>query len=275
METRVLGADDEIEILNYAYERERENTFLIGSILRKRFPENTYIGAFEGMEMVGLAVSFGRFGSLIVHGKTEKIIERLVDDIVPHLKKLVAVPDWQLSAAPTIERLKHHGILPTKVNEQTMYLLTKDAFVMPKDNQARMARKEDVDNIIRLARVIDGDDKKEITDADRFKIPTDSFFIRLDDDAVVALAATHGMSKHYAMIGGVGTHPDFRGKGYAKETVGALAYHWLAQGKEVLLFCANDNEPAKKVYKSLGFTPVGEFLEALYSQEFSNPRKPR
>lgn len=71
-------------------------------------------------------------------------------------------------------------------------------------------------------------------------------------------------SKNYAQIGGVCTHPKHQGKGYGKSLVSAVCKHWLSKGKHVILFCRNDNVPALKVYRALGFRPIDEFTIAVY-----------
>jgi GNAT superfamily N-acetyltransferase len=263
MTIRTLTEEDIQQTLDFANKHERENTFLIGSILRNRWNENVYIGAFQMETLVGVGVQFGRFKSVVVHGPNHETINALVDALVPYIETIGAVPDWRIYAEPTIERLKHHGFVPKVVSDQTMYLLTKDHY-KGKSGEARLAHTDDIDNIIQMSRIIEGSTETRITDDDRAKIPTDMFYVRYDGDTLVSIAATHGFSDHYALLGGVGTHPKHRSKGYSKETVSGLAHHWLQRDKEVILFCANSNEPAKKVYTSIGFKPIGEFLHVTY-----------
>lgn len=263
MMIRRLDENDIQQTLDFANTHEKENIFLIGSIVRNRWNENVYIGAFDKDTLIGVAVYFGRFKSVIVHGPNHETINALVDALAPHIETIGAVPDWRIYAEPTVERLKHHGFMPKVVSDQTMYLLSKHHY-KGSAGEARLAHEDDIDNIIRLNRVMEGDSTETITDKDRASIPPDMFCVRYDGDTLVSSAATHGFSDHYAQIGGVGTHPKHRSKGFGKEVVSAISHHWLQRDKEVLLFCANDNEPAKKVYHSIGYQPIGEFLQVTY-----------
>ncbi len=65
-------------------------------------------------------------------------------------------------------------------------------------------------------------------------------------------------------IGGVYTHPDYRGRGYAKSVVSAITRDALKCGEWAFLHVRKDNLPAIRVYKRVGYSTFGERLWIKY-----------
>jgi ribosomal protein S18 acetylase RimI-like enzyme len=82
---------------------------------------------------------------------------------------------------------------------------------------------------------------------------------------LVAAAGTHVIS-HEARLGVVGnvlTHTDFRGRGFAKLTTGAVTEELLQTCDEVVLNVRADNPPAIAAYRALGYREYCRFEERL------------
>ena len=79
---------------------------------------------------------------------------------------------------------------------------------------------------------------------------------------ILSAALTHCETPDTALIGGVYTPVAYRGKGYAKACVHALMSALKAEQKIPCLFYEQNNQAARALYKSLGFTPYGEWLIA-------------
>ena len=264
---RSLVEADFDAINRFAYERERENIFLIESLRRQNaFTENLYLGAFDEETLIAVATYFGRFNSLIVHGDMPSIINKLVDRFVEEGKELSAILDLEKYASYTMERLKFHGIAPTRVLEETFYEVTNETFKPVPSSRTSGATKEDIDVLIRSARLLDGKDPDApILESERRMITPEYVTVLRDEKgSIIAHAGIHAYSEHFAIVGGVMTLPTHRGKGLAKETVSAVSTHWLLRGKSIVLFCSNTNEPAKHIYTSMGFRPLEGFLIAFY-----------
>ena len=89
------------------------------------------------------------------------------------------------------------------------------------------------------------------------------FGIRVGGE-LVAVAGTHAWSARYRVgaVGGVYTHPGFRGRGFAAATTAAVTSTLLRAGvADVVLNVRADNAPALRAYGHLGFTTVRKFLE--------------
>lgn len=242
--------------------------FVIGSFTAypEPFMQNIYLGCHRGGELIGIGTFFGRFGSLVINAQGSAALNELVDDFVSRGVKVEWVPAFKRYGIPTVERLRTHAIEPKKVRDETVYILTEKTFSDHSAGETMKATNADLDEIIKLGRAIEGEDmEKEITDRERKQVIIDYEWILRKEGRLISKANIHGVSKNYIQIGGVMTHPDHRGRGYAKQTVSAVCKHWLDQEKEVILFSRNDNVPAMSVYKTLGFQPTDEYIIAEYS----------
>ena len=77
------------------------------------------------------------------------------------------------------------------------------------------------------------------------------FGIRASDGRLVAMAGERLQSTAFGEISAVCTHPEFRGRGYARDLTTFLAAHILAAGKTPFLHVKSENG-AKVVYQKIG-----------------------
>jgi len=78
-----------------------------------------------------------------------------------------------------------------------------------------------------------------------------------ESEKLVSYAASPEFLEDLAIVRGVFTAPDKRGKGYSKVVCSALVSKLLGEGKEVMLYVSKDNAAALSVYRSLGFRETG------------------
>jgi predicted GNAT family acetyltransferase len=74
-----------------------------------------------------------------------------------------------------------------------------------------------------------------------------------DGDKLVAMAGQRFHPFNYAEVSAVCTHPDYTGKGYARQLLIYQVNRIREAGNIPFLHVRNDNERAIKVYESLGF----------------------
>jgi len=74
-----------------------------------------------------------------------------------------------------------------------------------------------------------------------------------DGDKLVAMAGQRLNPFNYAEVSAVCTHPDYTGKGYARQLLIHQINRIKAAGNIPFLHVRNDNDRAIKVYESLGF----------------------
>ncbi len=78
------------------------------------------------------------------------------------------------------------------------------------------------------------------------------FGVRASDGRLVAMAGERLQSTAFAEISAVCTHPEFRGRGFARALTTFLAAQILASGKTPFLHVKSENG-AKVVYQKIGF----------------------
>lgn len=99
---------------------------------------------------------------------------------------------------------------------------------------------------------------------DPVALETGVYYGAFDGEALVAVAGTHVVapSRGVAAIGGVFTHPDYRGRGLATATTGAAARTLLDSGIDlVVLNVKETNAPAVAAYRRLGFETHKRYVE--------------
>ncbi len=78
-------------------------------------------------------------------------------------------------------------------------------------------------------------------------------YVATDTHSILAAASTSAETLDAAMIGGVWTAPESRGRGLATGVVGALAAALWREGRHPYLFFRHGNLPATRLYATLGF----------------------
>jgi predicted GNAT family acetyltransferase len=73
------------------------------------------------------------------------------------------------------------------------------------------------------------------------------------DGRLVAMGGERMKPEGYTEVSGICTHPEHRGKGYAKAITGALTNMVLEQGETPFLNVFANNTPAIKLYEKLGY----------------------
>ncbi|MGQ9630349.1 MAG: GNAT family N-acetyltransferase [bacterium] len=91
------------------------------------------------------------------------------------------------------------------------------------------------------------------------RIKSYDVFIGLRGRSIVSSAYTIAESPLAAYIGGVFTLPEYRGNGYGASCVGRLCSEILRRGKRPALFYYEDNLPAAKLYRKLGFVETARW----------------
>ena len=74
-----------------------------------------------------------------------------------------------------------------------------------------------------------------------------------DDERLVAMAGERKHLDGFSEVSAVCTHPDYRGRGYARQLVSAVVAEMLARGEVPFLTTYSDNVAAIATYEALGF----------------------
>lgn len=81
--------------------------------------------------------------------------------------------------------------------------------------------------------------------------------IRVIDGVIASKCEYSAVTEHAVQLMGVWTHPSFRKRGLAFETLREVCGHLGRRGKTVTLFVNDFNRPAVRLYESLGFRQIG------------------
>lgn len=87
-----------------------------------------------------------------------------------------------------------------------------------------------------------------------------------DDDKLVAMAGERVKLDGYIEVSLVCTHPDYRGKGYAKTLSGVVIEGIIDRGDIPFLNVMAHNTAAYNLYKKLGFTTRIEYTISAYQR---------
>lgn len=263
---RELHEADRQAILDLAYQRERENLFLIGNVESPTaFSENRFFGAFDEGHLCAVSAWFGRYGSFTATGR-EADIPHVVDSAVDAALHIESVPAIQPYARLIIERLRQRGLVPRVEHPSFLLELRKEEF-HPLGSASRPAREEDRDALVLLQRSLrERDASIPLTEQERSRIMIEDTFVGEEGGLIVAKATAGARSRHYAQVVGVITRADYRRRGYGAGCMSALCERCFTEGKEAVLLCTEKkNLAAQALYAKLGFEIVGDFLAAEYA----------
>ncbi|MGG2092426.1 GNAT family N-acetyltransferase [Bacillus sp. S13(2024)] len=76
-----------------------------------------------------------------------------------------------------------------------------------------------------------------------------------ENGEIIACASTSAENSLSAMVVGVCTHSNHRGKGYASQIISKMIQDFIAEGRTLCLFYSNP--AAGRIYKRLGFKDIG------------------
>ncbi len=201
--------------------------------------------------IVGYALAWFRFEpqTVILYGELGGV--PLYE--VLRLKSLVWVP---FNEYPSIERelLKYGDVS----NERVMLdmVATPDTFPWDATYAAECVKLKpsDIDTL------------QEFWDSVGARIPREVLLEALNDHVcygvfidgkLVSVARTYVRTPHVWVVGGVFTHPDFRGRGFAKAVTAAVTREALLSGAYALLHVREDNYPAIRAYRRIGYELIG------------------
>lgn len=106
--------------------------------------------------------------------------------------------------------------------------------------------------------------RAEVREGFRRGIDERDTWLLLDDGKPVAMTAFNARIAEAVQVGGVYTPPALRSRGYGRCAVAASLLDARAEGAELaILFTAEENTPAQRAYRALGFEHIRDFRLTL------------
>jgi len=141
-------------------------------------------------------------------------------------------------------------------------------WMVARKGEARFFKSENVrklcnlEDALKLAKLLSTQEKRPKPSAEKCyamisKMPTYGMF---ENNEIVSYASSFAQLPQIWLIGGVCTHPAYRGKGYATLATSAITEEALKNSESAALFVRSDNYPAVRAYEKIGYRKVGEKL---------------
>jgi hypothetical protein len=231
------------------------------------------IGAFRNGELVGALMAMRGTGSIYHSPGDAETLEVLAEAVFDKAQSgaLSLLSGHASQVGPLLPLVAEAGVgRPDRCHFRTLY---RDDLPIPSHitgfGAPRIARESDMERLV---------DFYETGFYSLAHLPTRqawrnrlseqlalrTLFIVEDGQGRVASAAlSSAESEGGAMLGGVATLNDYRGKGLSTLCVAALCNYLLDKGMpSISLFYLLDNTPAGRLYDKLGFRHAGEWLLA-------------
>jgi RimJ/RimL family protein N-acetyltransferase len=278
---RVLGASAGDHAMLEAFLRERLTSSMIllshtrsaGLRDRGERSQGTYLGAFQGAELIGVVGHLWN-GSAVLQVPAERAAPLCELAIRVSGRPLTGLlgPSEQVAAA-----LSGLGIAPAQrrldsvesLFELRLPELRVPAVLASGAVRVRLARRSDLPLLtswrvafcLEALRALDAPELYEASrHAEWHGIEDGSIWVVERDGVPVAKSAVSASTGESVQIGGVYTPPGLRGHGYARAAVAQLLLHKKSQGfVRSVLFTGDDNPAAQRAYVALGYERIGDY----------------
>lgn len=252
---RKLTKQDNTQVLSLLQKEAAINLFLIGDIEAFGYDEDfqELWGQFtEENELQAVLLRF--HDSFIPYAQgtfsTEQFAHKLYgDDGIKISGKSDVVEQFETVPALKLGKKKRLYFAECRNNNQLQETITANI---------KIATIDDVTNIMKLRKQITEfalDDGSEKLLRQAIKTNTGRTYYIEENGEIIACASTSAENSLSAMIVGVCTHENYRGKGYASQILSKMIQDFTAEGRTLCLFY--DNPAAGRIYKRLGFKDIG------------------
>jgi uncharacterized protein len=268
---RVLAESDVEATLRFLRRSPLINVFLIARVTEERFRAN---GQIVAVRCDGETVCIASLGTNVVMSADPRedpariatAVEILADRILTRMLPVRAIICEAELVDALWNRLRLRLDPPTVVRmSQPIYSLTRMRHP-PDLRVTRYSTARDADLLVpacaamHLEEVgIDPLERDAVGYRERIRelIERRQSIVRMEGGRVAFKCEFSAVTPEAVQLMGVWTPPQFRRRGYARESLGEVCGHLLRQGKSVTLFVNDFNTPAIRLYESLGFQRIG------------------
>jgi predicted GNAT family acetyltransferase len=233
--------------------------------------QGDYYGVFSGAGLSGIAALFN-FGSLFIYTPDAGSAPELVEYMVALERKpsyVIGRTEW---AGPVIEGLREQGLQPAGAEEQEYMVLSRDSFRPRSGPGTRFAELRDLQRLIELNRAFQIEYFGGLTEAEEelgrmaeVRMERAGIAVAEADGQIVSKAESMVRTSRAALIGGVFTVPEYRGRGFSFACMSLLCEEILSSIGRACLNVAKENVPAQRVYRGLGFERFCDYRMAHFA----------
>jgi uncharacterized protein len=274
---RLLAESDRDMVLGFMDRDHELNIIMICDIIqfglddRGHIFQGEYYGAFRDGELGGVGTLYN-FGSMFFYAPDEALAPVLFDRLAALERTptyVIGRIDW---TEAILQRLMDRGLGPPGTEVQEYMALTPDSFRPRYDPSARFAEPRDLESIIRLHRSFQleyfgtlDEAEEELGKMAQTRMDNHGIALAEVEGEVVAKAEVMARTGKAALIGGVFTVPELRGRGLAFGSMSLLCRGILASGENACLNVSRDNTPAQRVYREIGFRKLCDYRMAHFA----------
>lgn len=232
--------------------------------------QGQYYAASRGGDLGGIAVIYN-FGSMFIYAPDSELAPELIEhmaslDKAPHF--LSGRIEW---SDALLNRLVERGIRVAGSEEQEFMTLSRGSFKPRQGPTARFAEPGDLDGLINLNRGFQveyfGTQLEALEELGKMaeaRMADSGIAVVEQDGELVAKAEVMASTDKAALIGGVYTEPEHRGRGFSLACMSLLSQAILESGRKPCLNVSKENQPALHVYRSLGFKKLCDYRMAHF-----------
>lgn len=234
------------------------NTFLLADIADFGFDEEfqTVFAEVENGECIGVYLCF--YKNLLISCRDNRVnvdfLEQLFGMFVPDV----------IMGRPENVRVAHWLLTDYDLENRGFYVLDDASGLEAAAEQPETAGTEDAREIYEFLREIPELRDMYTSDhmiSDQIGKAAGVHYLIRRDGRIAAHGCIAAESETSAMIGGIGTAPEYRGQHLAGQIVSALAGDILGRGKTPCLFSLRGGE--QNLYVRLGFRKIGEWATLI------------
>lgn len=268
---RTLSDDDVKGALEFLQRDPLINVYLISRLLEDRAAalSQVVVVRFNGaiVLVTSLATNIVLAGDpSISQGLTDTAIALIADRILTRMLPVRAI----ISPASLVESLWNH--LRTRLDPPTVVRLNqpiyaiKRRFDYPDLHESRYAAMRDLDQLVPACAAmhreevgIDPLERDAIGYRERIRelVEKKRSVVRMVDDRIATKCEYSAVTDEAVQLMGVWTDPRHRRRGLSRALLSEVCGHLFRRGKVVTLFVNDFNEPAIRLYESLGFRRIG------------------
>ena len=265
-------ADDDVRgVIDFLSREPLVNVYLLSRLEEERTAAATQMFVIRHQGEIVLVASLATNVVLAApvterRDRIESATALLADRIITRVLPVRAIICPAHLVEPLWERLRSRLDPPTVVRMNQPIYAIRRRLDFPDLEKARYARLADLDQLVPACAAMHKEEvgiDPLVRDAAGYRerirelVALDRSIVRMEGGEIAAKCEFSAVTADAVQLMGVWTHPRFRRRGLARETLREVCGHLFRKGKSVTLFVNDFNLPAIALYETLGFTRIG------------------
>ncbi|MGL6107417.1 GNAT family N-acetyltransferase [Romboutsia sp.] len=245
------------KIMEYLKREPDFNLFIIGDIEKYGY-DNYFLTVWSNInkkgEVEGVLLKYFEFLIFYAHNKfDENEFANLINNT--NYIELSGKTDVLKKLVPKLDLEKERVVNFCRLNN-SQNLISTDSSI-----RVKKIRFGNINKVAKLYELIEEFDSTSVESIKSGLKSGRGYCIEMDKKVVAMVKSTCENNTH-AMIVGVGTHPEYRNRGFATNCITKICKELINENKIPCLFY--DNIEAGKIYRKLGFEDMGKW--SIYSR---------